>query len=261
MTEDNNLPISTKWLVDSIGEVGRSLIDQIFMIYCPKTETKGTGFLYKSGHIITNWHVIENCSENEVIAISCKNERISFVEILIDKEKDLALLKPSIKINGGLDFDNSCEIKPGIKISTWGYPLGYNGPAPLLSIGYISGFKDHQEKKDSPIIKHIVVNGAFNPGNSGGPLFIAGSDKLIGVVVNKHLPIPLYLSSALEALAKNKSGLIFTRTDEKGNREDFAESQLVAELLDHLKKLTQVMIGEAIDMSEVLDFLKKNKVE
>jgi hypothetical protein len=31
-----------------------------------------------------------------------------------------------------------------------------------------------------------VVNGAFNPGNSGGPLFISGDNKIIGVVVSKH---------------------------------------------------------------------------
>jgi hypothetical protein len=110
-------------------------------------------------------------------------------------------------------------------------------------------------------VKHIVVNGAFNPGNSGGPLLISGTDKLIGVVVSKHTPITPFLFSALNALADNKSGIVFTTTDEKGNKKDFVESQIVAEFLKYFRQLTQVMIGEAIEKSEVIDFLRENSIE
>ncbi len=255
-----NLPTSTEWLLDSIGQTGRGLINDIFMVYCSKTNSKGTGFLYKSGYIITNWHVIENCIAKDIILISTKGEEIKISKLIFDKDKDLAALKPEKQIIGGFEIDNSSKIKPGIKISTWGHPLGYNGPAPLLSMGYISGFIDHYETEKSLMVKHIVVNGAFNPGNSGGPLFIDGSDKIIGVVVSKHAPITPFLSSAIEALAKNQSGLIFTSTDDKGNKKQFAESQVVAELLIHLRELVQVMIGEAIDRSELISFLKDNHI-
>jgi S1-C subfamily serine protease len=143
MKDKMEIPISTKWLIDSVGETGRNLIINIFMIICPKANSKGTGFLYKSGHMITNWHVVKDCPANEIVAISCNNEQIKFTKVITDEGKDLALLTPDKKLNGGLEFDNSGEIKPGIQISTWGYPLGYNGPAPLLSVGYISGFKVH----------------------------------------------------------------------------------------------------------------------
>jgi hypothetical protein len=258
--EKENIPISTKWLTDSVEETEKNLINQVFLIFCPKHNSKGTGFLYKSGHIITNWHVIKDCSPNEIIVISSNDKQIKLSKIITDKDKDLALLTPTEKIEGGFALDNSSEIKPGVKISTWGHPLGYNGPSPLLSVGYISGFKDHKEDTDSPIVKHIVVNGAFNPGNSGGPLLISGTNKIIGVVVSKHAPITPFLCSAIQALANNKSGVVFNCTDGKGNKKSFAESQIVAELLKHFKELTQVMIGEAIDKSELIKFLKENKI-
>ncbi|UZE93564.1 MAG: trypsin-like peptidase domain-containing protein [Candidatus Pacearchaeota archaeon] len=261
MKNEKNLPISTEWLLDSIGQTGRGLISDVFMVYCPKTHSKGTGFLYKSGYVITNWHVINDCSEKEIILISNKGEEIKVLELISDKDIDLAALKPEKKLQGGLEIDNSSEIKPGVQISTWGHPLEYPGPAPLLSVGYISGFRDHYETKTSQMIKHIVVNGAFNPGNSGGPLFISGEKKVIGVVVSKHAPMNSFLNSALEALSKTKGGFVYTATDGEGNKKEFMEAHLVAELLKHQRKLTQVMIGEAIDRSELINFLKKNNIE
>jgi hypothetical protein len=110
------------------------------------------------------------------------------------------------------------------------------------------------------MVKHIVVNGAFNPGNSGGPLLVSGNDKVIGVVVSKHTPITPFLYSAIQALANNSSGVVFTATDEKGNNKQFVESQIVAELLKYFRELTQVMIGEAIDRQELIEFLKENNI-
>jgi len=60
-------------------------------------------------------------------------------------------------------------------------------PAPLLSVGYLAGFMDHPIRSKPP--KHLAMNGAFNPGNSGGPLFKSNEDKVIGIVVSKHAPI------------------------------------------------------------------------
>ena len=38
-------------------------------------------------------------------------------------------------------------------------------------------------------------------------------------------------------------------------------SHIVAELLKYFRELTQVMIGEAIDRSELIEFLKENKIK
>ena len=251
----DNAPISTKWLLDSVGEIGRNTIQSVFMIICLTTGFKGTGFLHKSGNIITNYHVVKGVGSDEVTAISSAGQQIRFSNIVPDQNRDLAILKPIQELKGGLDIDLNGAVAPGIQVSTWGFPLGYNGPPPLLTVGYVSGFIERNGTK------HIVVNGAFNPGNSGGPLFISGDNKIVGVVVSKHAPITPYVQSAMNALANNASGFVYSGTDEKGKAIHMSEAQVVAKVLEYFRSMTQVVIGEAIDKAELITFLKKNGIE
>jgi hypothetical protein len=254
----NKIPLSTQWLLDAAGESGRTAIKSVYMIVCLKTSSKGTGFLLEDGYIIiTNEHVIRDCNASEVLAISSFKKKITFSNMSIDKQRDLAILTPSKKLEGGLVLSLDAELEVGTVVSTWGFPLGYNGPAPLLSVGYLAGFIDYIY--NSKTLKHLVVNGAFNPGNSGGSIFKSNEDKVIGVVVSKHVPISKFHVSALNALAKNQSGVVFTSTDDKGNTTKFVESQIVADLLFYFRNLTQVMIGEAISVVELKEFLNENR--
>jgi len=258
---DSNIPISTKWILDAAGETGRTAINSVYMIICPKTSKKGTGFLIKTGQIITNEHVVRGCLASEIYAYSSYRKKTSFRQIILDEKRDLAILVPVEKINGGLSLGSDDNLLVGKLVSTWGFPLGYNGPAPILSVGYLSGFIAYEKNNSGKdIIKHLVVNGAFNPGNSGGPLFISNDDKVIGIVVSKHAPISNFHLSSIEALANNKSGVTFTATDNKGNKEVMVESQIVADLLQYFRDLTQVMIGEAISVSELKKFLHENDI-
>lgn len=258
--KDSSVPIATKWLLDSVGEIGRSVVDSVFLIYCPKTQNKGTGFLIKEGYIITNYHVVEGCEARDIVAISSYGTKIKFKNIIVDMDRDLAALEPIQKIEGGLELsDSNRDLKVGMLVSTWGYPLGYNGPAPLLTTGYLSGFSDVRIKDNDTIVKHLVINGAFNPGNSGGPLLISNDNKVIAVVVSKHVPMSKFLKSALQALEDQRSGFQFTATNGKGNTRKYSEAQIVAELLKHHQKLTQVVIGEAIALSELKSFLRQHK--
>jgi len=257
---NNSMPISTQWLLDAVGEIGRSAINSVCLIVCPKTNSKGTGFLIKSGHLITNWHVIRDCDATEVFALSSNGKKILFQNILSDENRDLAILEPTEQLGKGLEVINQ-DVEVGTKVSTWGHPLGYSGPAPILSVGYLAGFRDHRKHETSEVVKHYIINAAFNPGNSGGPLFIAGENKVIGVVVAKHAPITPFLASAIDALSKNPSGVVFTATDEKGNEKQFVESQVVGMVLNYLRNMTQVVIGEAIAGSELIAFLKGNDID
>ena len=111
-------------------------------------------------------------------------------------------------------------------------------------------------------IKRLIINGAFNEGNSGGPLLKAKDSKVLGVVVAKHLPIRTpSIKNAIEALSKNKAGAIFTCFDKKGNKKDMAESQIVAEILEYYHKMSQVVIGEAIESCEVIKLLEENGIK
>ena len=255
---NNSIPISTQWLLDAAGKIGRSAINSVCLIVCPKTNSKGTGFLIKSGHVVTNWHVIRDCDATEVFGLLNDGKEVLFQKMFLDENRDLAILEPTKQFGKGLEVINQ-KVEVGTKVSTWGYPLGYSGPAPILSVGYLAGFRDHQ--KDKTVVKRYIINAAFNPGNSGGPLFISKDDKVIGVVVAKHAPITPFLASAIEALSKNPSGVVFTAKDGKGSDKQFVESQVVAMVLNYFKDMTQVVIGEAIAGSELIAFLKENDVD
>lgn len=187
------------------------------------------------------------------------SQEFGFSKMVTDKGVDLALLRPSKHLTGGLQLAPDTDSQIGASVNTWGFPLMYNGPAPLLSVGYVAGYvKDGANGKE---VKHIVVNGAFNPGNSGGPLFRSSDNKVIGVVVAKFHLYPPLVQQAIQAMANQRSGVAFEGTDEHGNRTTYVEAQVTAMVLEQFYRTTQVMIGEAISVSELRKFLNKSKAE
>ncbi len=258
---NNSLPITTKWLLDSARDQGRSAISSVYMLICPKTQSKGTAFLLRTGIVISNWHVVDGALASDLVGISSDGTKINFKGMVADRNRDLVVLEPKDTLSGGLSIKRENNIQVGTQVATWGYPLGYNGPAPLLSVGYLSGFNDSQPYEEAATaIKHLVVNGAFNPGNSGGPLMVSGNDEVIGVVVSKHAPLTQFVASAIKALSESKSGVVFNYKDESGQIQSMVEAQVVAEVLKYFRNLTQVMIGEAITASELISFLESQKI-
>ena len=256
MSAEESIPIATRWLLDASGEVGRQAVKSVCMIFSRETGQKGTGFLLKSGHVMTAFHVIEHSQLENTFALMSDGEVIGFKHVEYDRLRDLAILRPVRELNGGLEIHNEGEVKVGTQVYTWGYPLGYNGPAPLLTVGFLSEF-NARPLKGGTVVKYLVVNSAFNQGNSGGPLFVSRTNKVIGVVVAKHSPIPPFIKSAIKALAENRSGVVFKAVRKDGSEVEFVESQIVAEILNYYRStLTQVVIGEAVAGSEVLSFLR-----
>lgn len=248
-------PIATQWVLDAVGPEGRTAVKSVYMIVCPNTASKGSGFLVDNGAIVTNEHVIHGCAAGEIVAVSSFGDRVGFSSLKVDAERDLAALIPSKPLQGGLRLAKTSQIDVGSVVRTWGYPLGYNGPAPLLSVGYLSGFRVQQAEKGRPV-KHLVVNAAFNSGNSGGPLFAKTENEVVGVVVNKALPLfTPFVQLAIQAFANNKSGVVFSGTGADGKPIQMVESQLVAEIVASLRDMAQVMIGEAIAVEELAAFV------
>ena len=260
-TKQSDLPISTQWTLSKANQYNQNNdVLKVFLVYNARTAKKGTGFLIRSGHIITNDHVIHASQPNQIVLVSPDGKQYQVKQIVSDTIRDLAILTPVTKFAGGFILGSGDSLMIGTQVYTWGFPLGYNGPSPLLSVGYLSGFNaimpDQISKK---IVKHLVINGALNPGNSGGPL-IGSKGQVIGVVQSKHLPITEYLQSALKALEENPSGMQFTATDQNGKQTNFSESQVVAQLLNYYRELAQVMIGEAVTIDELKTFLKENQI-
>jgi hypothetical protein len=252
--------VDSRLLMDVAGPEQRNFLDAVYLIICPADNAAGTGFLLQTGALVTNSHVVGNCREDTLYAITNKNEHLKFRKVISDKGRDLALLIPESHLAHGLALSAAPLPKPGTPVSTWGYPLLYNGTTPLLSVGYVSGFRT-DESNGTPV-KHIVVNGAFNHGNSGGPLFVARSSEVIGVVVLTFHFYPPEVRQIIDALHGAQSGLIMgTIRRPDGQNQTISEAQVIAMVLDEFYQKTQVMIGEAIAGSEVSSFIAEHRAE
>lgn len=253
-----SIPVATQWTLDAAGVPQRAAIKSVALLYCPVTHMKGSGFLLKNGLVITNNHVVDGCTVGQIVGVTSIGHHLNFRKLATDADVDLAALRPTEAIAGGLELGLDIDPELGSVVSTWGYPLSYNGPAPLLSVGYVARFAQRESHGKS--VKHIVVNGAFNPGNSGGPVFRSNDDKVIGVVVAKLLPYSARVKKEIAAF-EGIYVVWMPVPDENGHVEMVPQGKVLQDILDEFYKGTQVMIGEAISVSELRVFLAAKEAE
>lgn len=138
--------------------------------------SRATGFILKSnGCIITNNHVINHPDYPINVTLQNGNSLIASVVNPAVNNLDLALIKidysglQSVKLVSDVSTINNAA-----KVGFLGYPLG--SPAPITNEGIVSfnGFLGNQRR--------IYVNAFVDGGNSGGPLFLADTGEVFGVV-------------------------------------------------------------------------------
>jgi S1-C subfamily serine protease len=253
------VPIATQWTLDAAGATQRNSIKSVFLLVCPRTEKKGTSFLLSDGLVVSNEHVVEGCAANDLEALKPTGETVRFKGLVVDEERDLALLLPAERIVGGLELGNDSGLPIGTVVTTWGFPLIYNGPAPILSVGYVAGFNSVQT--GSRAVKHIVVNGAFNPGNSGGPVFLSEKNSVVGVVVWKKTLLSPNVGVVISALRHSPvaSGNSLSQRMPDGNVRTISNEEGTALVLEEFARTVQVMIGEAISVSELKAFITEKE--
>ena len=155
----------------------------VLRVICKSTRFAGTGFLYGSGAVLTAAHVVAGCSATDLLLLDSDGRRFGVSKIDSDEARDLALLVPSPAISGlALPIAEPSVPDLGSQVTTWGFPGGYDGLVPLLSVGYFSGVQDFRAKGGTTTVRRWVVNAAFNGGNSGGPLISVEAGRVIGVV-------------------------------------------------------------------------------
>ncbi|MDA9754060.1 Do family serine endopeptidase [bacterium] len=127
----------------------------------------GSGFIYKStGLIVTNFHVIENADEIEIVLYNEKKYKASIVGT--DKRTDVALLKiNSDEKLKSLNIGKSENLKIGQWVVAIGNPLGLGT---TVTTGIISA-KGRYVDGLGTYVDFIQTDAALNKGNSGGPLF------------------------------------------------------------------------------------------
>jgi S1-C subfamily serine protease len=252
----SQLPTATQWVRSAAPSHAQQAIDAVAMVVVNTTALKGTGWLVNDHMVVTNEHVIRGGAPGGIVVNFPNGSTSNVVRVPVaDVSLDLAVLELQAAPGVSPLKIAQTDLTVGVQIYALGFPLAYNGPAPLMIVGYVAGFEARSPQVGYPPQKRVVLNATVNPGNSGGPVLPWNKSSVAGVVVSKHAPISSFLEQAIDALASNRSGIVFNYTDGQGNVHPYVESQLVADILKYFRGMTQVVIGEAIPANDVAALL------
>jgi S1-C subfamily serine protease len=140
----------------------------------------GSGFVIdRTGHIVTNYHVIEGADE-VAVNFSSGDERVPATVVGVDPSTDLAVLK--VDVSGSaltpLPLGDSDEVEVGDPVVAIGNPFGLER---TVTAGIVSALqREIVAPNGFPIDHAIQTDAAINHGNSGGPLLNA-QGEVIGV--------------------------------------------------------------------------------
>lgn len=257
-----SLPVAAAVDTDTLGRGGDIAIQSVFRVVDRHAGSMGTGFLHKSGNIITADHVVPSEFKPNILLSDGSHFRSRV--IARDKGLDIAILAPSGTFPGTslftpLEIAKSSAINIGTQVSTWGFPGGYPGTLPMLSTGVLSAVINQHVASDRNI-QQWVVNAAFNSGNSGGPLLHIETGHVIGVVSSKLAPISPMSVAMLDALEKNRSGFTYSGQSPNGPVH-LNETQIIARIIQELRSQVQLVIGMAVFLDDLRAFLEKNNIE
>ena len=135
----------------------------------------GTGFFVsRSGHIITNHHVIDGC---KTVKVSFQGNQTEGKILAVDKMNDLAIVKAAITPTKVYTVSNEdASLLEDIIIA--GYPLGKKVSAAIKtskgSVTALAGYGDN--------FSEFQTDAALNRGNSGGPI-LNQKGNVVGVAV------------------------------------------------------------------------------
>ncbi|WP_428262538.1 S1C family serine protease [Haliangium sp.] len=150
----------------------------------------GSGFIWDDvGHVVTNYHVIQNA---DLVAVTLNDNTVWQGQIVgTAPDKDLAVVKisaPRDRLHP-LSVGASGDLQVGQKVFAIGNPFGLDQ---TLTTGVISGLnREIKSTSGRPIYDVIQTDAAINPGNSGGPL-LDSAGLLIGVNTAIYSPSGAY---------------------------------------------------------------------
>jgi len=141
-----------------------------------KGEWAGNGsgvIISKSGHIITNYHVIDDAEKIEVeFILNDEVQKFNAEVLLVDKVNDLAILKiVDMNFDGVSDLPYNFKSRSsdvGTKVYAYGYPMALSimGKEIKITDGIISSKSGYDGN-----ITTYQISAPIQGGNSGGPLF------------------------------------------------------------------------------------------
>ena len=149
-----------------------------FMRPVPQEGGTGSGFVYDAeGHIVTNYHVVENAEE---LSVTLADGEVYPAEIVgVDPSNDLAVVRIDVEnLPQPVALGDSDGLRVGEFVVAIGNPFGLER---TLTVGVISSLGRVIQSPDGRFIgEAIQTDAAINPGNSGGPLLDL-EGRVIGV--------------------------------------------------------------------------------
>ena len=139
-----------------------------------KIASRGTGFfINKDGHVLTNYHVVEDCQEIKT------PEGTLLQEVAHDKRNDLALLKGS-SVSQAAVFRLASRLVLSERVAAAGYPLpGILSSGLKVTHGTLTALAGLEDDT-----RYVQISTPIQPGNSGGPL-LDQSGHIVGVITLK----------------------------------------------------------------------------
>lgn len=167
-----NFPFQDELLVSLYERVSPGVV----AIHNLDASSLGSGFVIdQEGHIVTNYHVVQNAQRVEVDFTS--GYKAYGTVIGTDLDSDIAVIKvnaPAEELHP-LTLGDSDQLKVGQTVIAIGNPFGLSG---TMTVGIVSALgRTLESERAAPggaffsAGDIIQTDAAINPGNSGGPLF------------------------------------------------------------------------------------------
>lgn len=139
----------------------------------------GSGVVWdRDGHVVTNWHVIEEARSARVGLSDGRSYNAQFVGA--SPEHDLAVLRigaSAARLQPAI-IGSSADLRVGQKVLAIGNPFGFDYS---LTTGVVSALDRTILSEQAGEIRRLIqTDAAINPGNSGGPL-LDSAGRLIGI--------------------------------------------------------------------------------
>jgi len=152
--------------------------DGFFRMAIPEEGAGSGAIISKEGHILTNFHVVENAKRIQVTLYN--GESYTAKAIGADPVNDMAVIQVEAPEEDlfPIELGDSDTAQVGMRVYALGNPFGLER---TMSVGIISSLNRTLEIQENWVIKSIIqIDASINPGNSGGPL-IDSHGRMIGI--------------------------------------------------------------------------------
>ena len=175
--ELQNIAVYKKALPSVVNITSTEVVCCDFFLRPVPQQGQGSGFIIDNqGHILTNYHVVDDAQKVEVTLWNKK--KFEATRIGVDPIHDIALLQ----ITGAKDLQpatlaDSTHLLVGQQVYAIGNPFGFSG---TMTRGMISAIRSVLLPSGNRIEDAIQTDASVNPGNSGGPLLNSHGD-VVGI--------------------------------------------------------------------------------